>query len=127
MVDSFVFEINHESEISLKEACVGFVIAELNCLNPFYRMVIVVLALLFNYSALPSTHRIFVKLPVQERLQVIGRWQAGKFKFQRKFIKLIQNLSLLAFYDQEAVLEKFSLNLEQYRQALAFYTGNSNE
>lgn len=107
----------------IKEQCANFLICVCSRMLFVYRVALVLLMFYFNVESFLKHKKNFVRVPLQKRSEIVSEWQKSGVPFKRQFIKYIQSLTLLSYYDSKEVTDSLNIDRTKYLQILSFYAG----
>jgi hypothetical protein len=125
--ESFIIEICGEYSQHTVELCARFIVNEHKKIAYVYRFILTMIVIYFNLESVLIYRTIFIKLPTNERSEIIRKWKFGKTGFKRQFIKLYFNLALLSCFDSEEMTDKLGIDRNTYLRTLSFYSGASDD
>jgi hypothetical protein len=117
----FVSAMEGKEDGFVAEECANFAAAVCQNMQPLYKVGIAGLALYLNFSQLLRYGKFFINLPLEKRTKILDKWSGSLLGPKRDFVKLFLNLSILAYYDSEDVLEKMGVDTREYLKIQRLY------
>jgi len=112
--EAIISDINSNASPNVIELTTNFIVRVYRRMAFIFRLAILLLALYFTIEPVLKYKKLFISLPVQERLAVLKKWQNSTLFFKRKFVMLFLNLTLFAYYDSSEVTDSLGIDRENY-------------
>lgn len=126
LTEAIVHDVDRSAPRSTSDVCRAFVVGFYGSMQPAYRIAFTVLSIWLAFSSLVSFRKIFSKLNVDDRSRMVERWRNSSLPIKKDFIKVIFTLTILSYYDDEAMTNALGIERAAYLRSLSFYNGSAS-